>query len=259
MPTQTWNGSTSTDWNTVANWTGSPIRVPNNGDDVVIGSTARSPTLSLSTSIKSLTLNGTDTLTISGSSTTLTVANGTTLSSSGGITGVGTVTGTITGATGCTATITASGGTLDLSGNITNNASLKLATGAGSTDRLKLDGTDSATSMTFGGSAGTLELGTAGTLTLTNALSIGSNTVQLDGSSSHLTDNAGGSNAITISTGTITGLGIVTGAINATGEAHITANGGTLEIASNISKTGAGSVALTVGSGASDRLKLDGT
>jgi hypothetical protein len=109
--------------------------------------------------------------------------------------------------------------------------------------------------MTFGGSAGTLELGTAGTLTLTNALSILSNTVQLDGPSSHLTDNAG----ISLSTGTITGLGIVTGAINATGAAHITANGGTLEIASNVSKTGAGSVALTVGSGASDRLKLDGT
>ena len=80
MPTQTWNGNTSTDWNTISNWTGSPNRVPNNGDDVVIGSTTRSPTLGASTSIKSLTLNGTDTLTISGTSTTLTISGTSTTS-----------------------------------------------------------------------------------------------------------------------------------------------------------------------------------
>src|SRR6202040_1376811 len=92
---------------------------------------------------------------------------------------------------------------------------------------------------------------TSGTLTLTNALAVGANTLKLDGSSSQLTDNAG----ISLSTGTITGLGKVTGAITATGAAAIIASGGALEIASAI--TNSGSLALTVGSGASDKLLLD--
>src|SRR5205814_1602482 len=111
-------------------------------------------------------------------------------------------------------------------------------------------GASSATGLTFSGSTDTLELNTSGTLTLTNALTVGANTVKLDGSSSQLTDNAG----ISLSTGTVTGVGKVTGAITATGAAHITATGGTLEIASSIANSG--SLALTVGSGASDKLLL---
>src|SRR5204863_6802912 len=77
------------------------------------------------------------------------------------------------------------------------------------------------------------------------------NTVKLDGASSQLPYNTG----IPPTTVTITGLGKVTGAITASGAAHITASGGTLEIASAI--TNSGSLALTVGSGTNDKLLLD--
>src|SRR5262249_49318233 len=76
----------------------------------------------------------------------------------------------------------------------------------------------------------------------------------LDGSSSTLTDNNAG--GISLSTGTITGVGKVNASsgISASGAAHITANGGTLEINAAIANTA--SLALQVTS-ASDTLKLD--
>jgi Hint domain-containing protein/uncharacterized protein DUF4347 len=254
-----WNGNTSTDWGTSTNWT--PSGTPGTNDTVTIGTTTRSPTLSASTHIKTLTISGSDTLTLSGSTTTLTVSTGTTLSSSGGITGVGTVVSTITGTSTCTGTITASGGTLDLSGNVTNSGSLRLSTGAGATDRLKLDGTASATSMTFGGSTGTLELGTAGALTLTNALSIGSNTVQLDAAGTvQFTDASG----VTLSGGTITGTGLLSSSTNVTGSGTlgisfttgtntITASGGTLDVTGSVTT----SQTLAIANVANSRLKLD--
>jgi hypothetical protein len=86
-------------------------------------------------------------------------------------------------------------------------------------------------------------------LSLTNALAVGANTVKLDGASSQLTDNAG----ISLSTGTITGLGKVTGAITATGAAAITASGGTLELAAAASGANLTMAAAT----STDTLRLD--
>src|SRR5260370_14615140 len=91
MATKTWTGALSTDWNTAGNW--SPPGVPASTDDVLIGTTANSPTLSVSgTTVNSMTISGTDTLTLDPViSPGLTVTNGITLSSGGGISGGGTL------------------------------------------------------------------------------------------------------------------------------------------------------------------------
>src|SRR5438105_5348411 len=191
---------------------------------------------------------GANTVKLDGSSSQLTDNAGISLST-GTITGLGKVTGAIT-ATGA-AHITASGGTWEIASAISTSGSLALTVGSGASDKLLLDAGSAATSLSFSGSTGTLELNTNGTLTLTNALAIGANTLKLDGSSSQLTDNAG----ISLSTGTISGLGKVTGAITATGAAAITASGGTLEIASSIANSG--SLPLQVSSGAGAKLLLD--
>ena len=179
-------------------------------------------------------------------------ASGLTVGSGAMLTGFGTVNPAVTGPASGTGTITASGGTIELKSAVSLGAgALALTVGSGASDKLLLDAASSATSLGFSGSTGTLELNTSSTLTLTNALAIGANTVKLDGASSQLTDNAG----ISLSTGTITGIGKVTGAITATGAASIAASGGTLEIASAI--TNNGSLALTLGNGASSKLLLD--
>src|SRR5262249_51500794 len=87
--------------------------------------------------------------------------------------------------------------------------------------------------------------------TLTNALVADGNTLKLDGASSALTDNAG----ISLSTGTITGLGSVTGAVTASGAASIVANGGTLEMKSGITDSG-NALSLKI-TGAGDKPLLD--
>src|SRR5207253_1756818 len=122
------------------------------------------------------------------------------------------------GASGA-AHITANGGTLTIGCAVTNTGTLAL-TVTGASDRLKLNAASAASSLSFNRSSGTLELNTSGTLTLANALTVGAGTVQLDGSSSSLTDSGG----ISLANGTITGLGTVTGAISASAAAHITAN-----------------------------------
>src|SRR4029077_4789245 len=190
-------------------------------------------------------------VTLAGTGATFNDASGATIST-GTVSGQGVFNSTLT-ASGA-ASVTASGGTLEMVGAI-SGGSPALTVGSGASDKLLLDAADAATSATFSGSTGTLELNTLGTLTLTNALAGGTNTVKLDGAGSQLTDNAGGSNAITLSTGTISGVGVVSGAITASGAAHIPASGGTLEIANAITNTG--TLALTVGSGASDKLLLD--
>ena len=85
-------------------------------------------------------------------------------------------------------TVTASGGTLKMTSGVSGPA---LTIGSGASDKLLLDAASAATSATFSGSTGTLEINTAGSLTLSNALAIGANTLKLDGASSTLTDGAG--------------------------------------------------------------------
>ena len=71
--------------------------------------------------------------------------------------------------------------------------------------------------MTFLGSTGTLELNTGATLTVTNALAVGANTVLLDGAGSTLTDTAG----LTLAGGTISGLGTLAANTNITGSGTV--------------------------------------
>jgi Hint domain len=86
-------------------------------------------------------------------------------------------------------------------------------------------------------------------LTVGSAVAIATGTVSLAGAGAILTSTG----AATISTGTITGVGKIASAVTASGAAHITANGGLLEVTGAI--TG-GTVALLV-TGAGDTLQLD--
>ena len=154
--------------------------------------------------------------------------------------------GTISG----TGAITASGGTLDISNAIDSGAAL--AIGSTVASDLLIDGTaTSANAIAIGSANQTLEIGTAGSLTITAAENITTGTIKLDGGT--LIDSAGvtiGSAAtltgtgtagdITVSGGTvaqtggtltlasITGQGTVSGAPGVSGA--ITASGGTLDL-----------------------------
>jgi len=67
VATVTWNGSTSTDWNTASNW--SPAVVPTSGDTVVIPNGAGitfQPVLFSNVAVAGLTINSGSTLTLSG-------------------------------------------------------------------------------------------------------------------------------------------------------------------------------------------------
>jgi hypothetical protein len=186
---------------------------------------------------------------------TLTDASGLTIGSSASLTGKGKVSANITTSAG---TITASGGTLEVNGTVTNATLLQI--GSGTTDTLKLDGVSSATTVTFLGSTGTLEVNTAGTLTVTNALSVGANTVLLDGAGSTLTD----SNGISLTGGTISGAGSVAANTNISGSGtvaisistagSITASAGTLDLTGTVSGRN-----LVISTGSASTLKIDGT
>jgi hypothetical protein len=116
--------------------------------------------------------------------------------------------GTISGA----GAVGASNGTLELNGTVTNLGTLQV--GGGSTDKLLLDGISSATTATFLGSTGTLELNTSGSLTLTKILSVGANTVKLDGAgTTQITDTRG----VTLAGGEISGTGAISSDTNIIG------------------------------------------
>jgi hypothetical protein len=122
--TITWNGSSSTDWNTAANWSGG---VPTATDDVIIGNWTpggplRQPTLGASTTIKSLTIRGR-----SGTGSTrggcLTISSGYTLTISGGLaingsTGTGSYI-TCGGSTAAGINASSGSGSLSVGGNVT--------------------------------------------------------------------------------------------------------------------------------------------
>ena len=194
------------------------------------------------------------TIQLDGGTLNATGSSGLTLGNATGVSGFGTLGRVRANGTTTAPTITASGGQLEITSTVTNTSSnLAITIGSAIGDKLLLDAASAAKSLTFSGSAQTLELNTAGTLTLTNALAINSNAVKLDGpTTSALTDNAG----ISLTTGSITGAGKVTGAVSVSGAATITATGGTLEIVSGISDTG-NLLTLAIANGASNILLLD--
>jgi large repetitive protein len=197
-------------------------------------------------------------VTLAGTGATFTDASGATIST-GTISGQGKFASTLT-ASGA-ASVTANGGTLEVTGAITNTGTLALTVGSGASDKLLLDAASAATSVTFSGTTGTLELNTAGTLTVTNALAIGANTVKLDGAgTTQLTDTA----ANTIAGGTISGTGTIAANTSITGSGTIsipistagtlTASGGTLDLTGTVSGR-----TLAIANVGGSILKIDGT
>ena len=155
---------------------------------------------------------------------TLADASGITVSS-GRMTGFGTVNATLSG--GGAGTITASGGTLDLTGTVNSGPSFTIDPTVVST--LKFDGTATAASAISISSVNqTLAIGAGGSLTIGAAESITNGTISLSGGI--LADASG----LTIGNGAlVTGFGIVAANITATSGA-ITASGGTLRLTGTI-------------------------
>jgi len=257
MTIRLWKGQSGTtsnpksgNWNRSGNW--SPSGVPVAGDDVVLGGTGTyTLTLNISATpnLHSLAINdgsatlaiGNATLNVTGTSSTainvtaghITIAGGkindaggmALASSSSSLSGWGSVAGSLSG----NGTVTASGGTLDLTGTV-NGPQLLIATAAGSD--LKIDGTATATGVIAISSANqTLEVGAAGSLTIGAAETVSAGHIQLDGGS--LADASG----IALSTGaTLSGNGTVSAAVSGAGT--ITANGGILEFTNAVDGSG---------------------
>ena len=236
--------------NKSSNW--SPSGVPVTGDDVVLGGTGTyTLTLNISATpnLHSLTINdrratlaiGSATLNVTGTSSTainvtaghITIAGGkindargmALASSSSSLSGWGSVAGSLSG----NGTVTASGGTLDLTGTV-NGPQLLIATAAGSD--LKIDGTATPTGAIAISSANqTLEIGATGSLTIGAAEIVSAGHIQLDGGS--LADASG----IALSTGaTLSGKGTVSAAVSGAGTT--TANGGILEFKNAVDGSG---------------------
>jgi large repetitive protein len=270
--------------------------------DLKIDGTAASGAISITTTNQTLEVGATGALTITATQTvsgggkikmdggTLTDSNnpgtsGVTLgsgASSGSISGSGAIAANVAkGGTGTTNSITASGGTLEITGAVgaLGAAMDSLVVGSGASDKLLLDAASYATAATFSGSTGTLELGfnttthAIGSLTLTNTLAVGSNTVQLDASGPaanavQLTDTGG----ITLAGGKITGTGTIATAttiqgygtvgvdlLNGTGAGKITAIGGTLDLTGQVNQ-GAGTYrTLLIDTSAGSDLMIGGT
>src|SRR5262249_36990790 len=184
------------------------------------------------------------------------------------LTGSGTVSISLSAGSG---TITASGGTLDLSGSVSGRP---LAIASGSASGLKVDGTAGSGGVSISRANETLELGASGSRTVSAAEGMTNGTMRVDGGT--LTDSSGvtiGSGATLTGTGTagvitlaggtvtqsggtltltsITGSGTVNGV---TGAGTITASGGTLDLTGTIS-----GATLAIASGSASVLKIDGT
>ena len=161
---------------------------------------------------------------------TLTDSTGFTLGNGAALFGSGTVNGNLASGSGSAGTITALGGLLDLKDQVTSG--LILAIDSTAPADLKLDKTASAVSpIGIGTTSQTLEVGSAGALTIQSAEVVNSGTVKLDGGA--LTDTAG----ITVGSGaTLIGFGKVTGVI--AGSGAVRADGGVLNLLSNITSTG---------------------
>jgi hypothetical protein len=276
MATKTWKGPsgstatpTSGNWNRSSNW--SPSGVPAAGDNVIIGGNSiytLTLNVSATANLNSLTIGdsgatlaiGNSTLNITGASTSainvmtgrITIAGGKindtgglALASGTSLSGRGTVAASVSGS----GTITASGGTLDLGRTVSSGINLAIATASGSD--LKIDGTATAPSaISFSSANQTLEIGTAGNLTIGAVETLSSGHIQLDGGT--LTDASG----ITLGTGaTLSDKGTLSATLS--GGGTITASGGLLDFQNAVDGSAASSlqIANIVGSD----LEFDGS
>ena len=192
----------------------------------------------------------TGTVKLDGSSSTLTANSGISVSA-GTITGLGTVTGAITASGG--AHITANGGNLTIASAIADSGNALILTIAGATDNLTLNAASAAHTVTFS-STGTLELNTAGTLTVGTALAVGGGTVKLDASAgaTQLTDAAG----ITLAGGTISGTGGIAASTNISGFGTVSVS---IATTGTITATGGAGAALTLAGTVTNRTLLIAT
>jgi hypothetical protein len=252
------------------------------GADLKIDGTAASGAITIANVNQTLEIGAAGSLTVTAAETLsaglLQMDGGTLGDSSGVVLGAGTSNGSISGSgkiaaavtrggTGTGSSIAAGGGTLEITGAVGSATAAMglLGIGSGATDTLLLDAASYATQATFQGATGALEIGAGGALTLTDALAIGANTVELEGSGSQLTDAAGialaggsinGAGAVGSGT-SISGYGSVASTV-AAGAATLTASGGTLEFKGAVGANGTPVASLVVGAGATDRLLLDG-
>ena len=250
MVIKTWNGGSGT-WSTPTAWT--PNGVPADGDDVFLAGAGGTITLDINTAnLNSVAFNstnnlvfaiGTFTLTVTGTSSSaittgttgtqeITIAGGT-INDSGGLvidpgsslSGFGTlnIAGSITGL----GTLRASGGLLDVFGTIASGVVLSIDSTAGSD--LRIEGSAiSAAAITLNNAAQHLEIGAAGSLTISAAQSITNGTILLSGG--NFTDASG----LTIGNGALlTGFGRVAANITAT-SGTIAASGGTLRLTGTV-------------------------
>ena len=161
---------------------------------------------------------------------TLTDASGVTITSAT-LAGFGTVAAT-TAISGVVAGIVkASGGALDLKGAVTGGPTFAIDTTAPGSDLL-IDGTaTTAAPIAISVGSQTLEIGSAGNLTITGgAESIALGTIKLDGGS--LTD----SSVVTVTSGTLTGFGTIAAitALSGTAPRIVNASGGTLDLTGTV-------------------------
>ena len=270
MALKTWKGSGSTSapksgtWSKSSNW--SPFGVPLAGDSVVIGGhSTYTLTLNVATTpiLNSLTISdsgatlavGTSTLNVAGTSNVslghITIAGGKindagglTLASGASLSGSGTVAAPLSGG----GTITASGGTLDLTGTV--GSGLTLSINSAVVSDLKIDGTATAATIAISSANQTLEIGAGGSVTISAPESITGGHIQLDGGT--LTDASG----MTLGIGaTLSGKGTVSAPVS--GGGTITASGGTLEFQSAVDGSTASAFQIANVSGAD--LQFDGS
>jgi hypothetical protein len=275
MATRTWIGGHAGDpnnWDDPLNWSGG---VPVAGNDVVISAGANGPVLDADTvSLKSVTLQAGASLTVgsfalnvahgitlSGVGSTITLAGGSINASAGTfeldpgavLSGFGSVHASKYTKTG---TITAQGGTLSVFGTVTNG--IVLTVDPNSVSDLAILGTATASdSIAITSANDTLEVGAAGSLTISTAETITNGTIILDGGLAKLRDDFG----ITLGDGsTLTGSGQLssgkgnTGLLSGTG--IVQADGGTLELTRKLGSTG---LQFQISNNAASVLQLDGT
>jgi hypothetical protein len=239
--TVTWDGSSSTDWATAANW--DTNSVPASGDDVIIGpivSPTNWPTLAGSTSIASLTING-QTATASSRGGCLTISTGVTLTVSGNL--------DIIGATGANATGNQCGATAKTDGIVmSGTAGMNVGGNVTFTPKAGGAGYNEDPSIEMG--SGTMNV--AGDWTFAGKFTAGTGTVIFNGSSAQ---TLGGSQAKFYNV-TINNASGVTLNSNEQTMNTLTVQGGILDLVDNTFNIAGGGITkiLTVNNGASLRI-----
>ncbi len=247
----------SGNWSTASNWTPAP---PASGDSVVIGTTRNTAPIvvtdNVPTAVQTLTLAAraaarTELVVLPADG--LTVNGGVVIGPYSSIDGSGTL--IANGAISGTGTIVADGGLLDLAGSgsiASGGPVLSIGSTIPSTLEVNLPGGASARVLAINNVNQTLEVGPAGTLTLTTALNVSNGSVLMAGGS---LSGKGISFGSLLTNGSLSGFGAVTANLSRSGTGSadmITAVGGTLDLEGRVN---AGLV-LAIGDSAPADLKI---